>query len=294
MSSAFDVPSLFNVEGMVAVITGGGSGLGLTVAKALDANKAAAVYIVGRREEVLKKAAAEGKNGSITPLVGDVTSKESLKAVATHVRNTHGYIDVLFANSGIAGVNGSKGLAQDPPPSVKDYADANWEPSMDDFDAPFRVNVTGVWYTALAFLELLDAGNQRNARLQRSQLIVTTSIAGTIRTHALGYGYGLSKAAATHFVKMLALDFAKFKIRVNSIHPGMYFTDMTAGIPWMQQGDPSKEGAVSRSFIPLERTGAETDMAGAALFLMSPAGAYVSGNVLVTDGGRMGLLSGTY
>ena len=92
---------------------------------------------------------------------------------------------------------------------------------------------------------------------------------------------------------MMATDFAKFKIRVNAIHPGMYLTDMTAGVPWMQ-GDPSKEGAVSSSMIPLQRTGAEADMAGAALFLMSPAGGYVFGNVLVTDGGRMGLLSSTY
>jgi NADP-dependent 3-hydroxy acid dehydrogenase YdfG len=104
----FDISNLFGVRGIVAVITGGGSGLGLYVAKALDANGARAVYIVGRRQETLEKAAKQAINGTIIPLQGDVTSKESLEAIAERVRKEQGFINVLLANSGIIGVDISK------------------------------------------------------------------------------------------------------------------------------------------------------------------------------------------
>jgi NADP-dependent 3-hydroxy acid dehydrogenase YdfG len=74
----FDINNLFGIKGIVAVITGGGSGLGLSIAKALDENGAKAVYIIGRRKETLEKAAKQGVNGTIIPLQGDMTSKESL------------------------------------------------------------------------------------------------------------------------------------------------------------------------------------------------------------------------
>lgn len=80
------IQDLFNVQGLVAVITGGGSGLGSYAARALDANGAKAVYIVGRREEVLQEAAKTGVNGSIKPIVGDVSDKASLTKIVEQIR----------------------------------------------------------------------------------------------------------------------------------------------------------------------------------------------------------------
>lgn len=85
MANPLDISALFSVKNLVAVVTGGGTGIGLMVARALDANGASAVYIVGRREEVLQSAAKQAVNGNIVPFVGDVTSQSSLASIASHV-----------------------------------------------------------------------------------------------------------------------------------------------------------------------------------------------------------------
>lgn len=200
--SNLDINKLFGVQGIVAVITGGGSGLGLYIAKALDANGAKAVYIIGRREETLKKAASHAINGTIIPLVGDVTSKESLTSIASQIEKEQGFINVLFANSGIIGVELQKlGLPKDRKPTIKEFTEANWKPSMEDFSQAYHVNVTGVFYTCLAFLQLLDEGNKKGNVEQKSNIIVTSSIAGFSRKVAAGFAYSTSKAGTTHLVK---------------------------------------------------------------------------------------------
>lgn len=293
--SNLDVNNLFGVKGLVAVITGGGSGLGLAVAKALDANGAKAVYIIGRREESLKKAAAQGVNGSIIPIQGDVTSKDSLQAAADQIQKEHGFINVLFANSGIIGVSAaSSGLPTDRTPTVKEFKDAMWKPSIEDFSQAAHVNVSGVFYTALAFLELLDEGNKRKNVEQKSNIIVTSSIAGFSRRIAAGISYSASKAGTNHLIKTLATTFSPYKIRVNGIAPGMFPSEMTDGHSAFLNNDPSKEGGVSKQVCPLERAGSEDDIAGTALFMMSKAGGYLSGNITVVDGGRMGEMPATY
>ena len=122
------VQDLFNVDGMVAVVTGGGSGLGLYAARALDANGAKAVYIVGRREETLKKAAETAVNGKIIPIVGDVTDKSSLQSVVERLRKEQFYVNLLFAN---AGINGPKvrddvpSLAKGDKPTIKEMQEVS-------------------------------------------------------------------------------------------------------------------------------------------------------------------------
>ncbi len=296
--SQLQVNELFNVKGLVAVITGGGTGIGLMVAKALDANGATAVYIVGRRPHVLEAAAKQGTNGSIIPLPGDTTMKDSLAFIAARVKSEQGYINVLFANAGVGGANVTKQvLPSYRKPTLSELHAAMWAPPMSDFTKPFAVNVTGTFYTALAFLALLDAGNTRGNVAQRSNIVVTSSMAGFMRGPSAGSGYAASKAATTHMVKQLATYLGPYKIRVNAIAPGIYPSDMTADLYYLNAREGKKlseEGAVSADHIPLERTGSEEDMAGAALFLMSKAGAYVTGNILVTDGGRLGQVPSTY
>lgn len=311
---------LFNVNGMVIVITGGGSGLGAYAARAFDANGAKAVYIVGRREGPLKETAQSGPNGSIIPVVGDISDRASISKVADQVRQEHGYINLLFANSGIMGPSHSS--ARDVT-SVKDFQEFFLQQSKaEDFTQTYNINSTGTFYTAMTFLDLLDAGNKKRNVPQDSQILVTSSIAGFSRYLASSFAYSSSKAAVNHLVKMLATAFAsqEFHIRVNAIAPGLYPSEMTAGsmsrLDKFQGVDGHPEAfadaqAMPHSRSPAERTGSEEDFAATVVYFASRAGAYLNGEILVTvrlvlhvarytftdsrqDGGRLAQLPATY
>lgn len=307
MSVKNKIADLFHVNGMVAVVTGGGSGLGLYAARALDANGAKAVYIVGRREDTLKDAAKTAVNGTIKPIVGDVSDKESISKVVDQIRKEQGYINLLFANAGVSGPKDRSQLSElgTNKPSVKDLQKTLWEPPMDDFTKALHVNCTGVYYTTIAFLDLLDAGNKQGNLAQDSQVIVTSSVAGFSRYLASSFAYSTSKAAVNHLVKMLATLFAQngFKIRANLIAPGLYPSEMTQGktskldaIQQKDSGKPAFEGAHKMEITesPAERTGSEQDIAGIILFLASEAGAYLNGETMITDGGRLSQLPSAY
>lgn len=275
---------LFNVDGLVAVITGGGTGIGLMMARALALNGASKVYIIGRRKEKLEEAARSVPTNNIIPLVGDVTSKEALSVIVNTITSETGYINLLIANSGMLGPQTSI-----PPASIASVADfqkAYGDTSFQEYADTFNLNTVAVWFTVVAFLGLLDEGNKKGNLVQKSQVIATSSIGGFNRTVPGGYAYGQSKAATTHLVKQLATGLVPFGIRSNVIAPGLYPSDLASGII----GD----GVFPKDKIPLERIGTEEDMAGAILFLTSRAGAYVTGNVLLTDGGRLSNLPSSY
>ncbi|KAK0850795.1 hypothetical protein LTS02_013044 [Friedmanniomyces endolithicus] len=197
------IQDLFNVRGLVVVITGGGSGLGLYAARALDANGAKAVYIIGRREETLREAAKTGVNGTIKPIVGDVSDKKSLQKIVDQIRDEQGFVNLLFANAGVSGPADNPALskvAKDRKPSVKEYQDALWQPEPEAYTKALHVNCTAVYYTAIAFLGLLDEGNKERNVPQDSQILVTSSTAGFSRQLASSYSYSTSKAAVNHLV----------------------------------------------------------------------------------------------
>lgn len=308
MSPTNKATDLFNVNGLVAVITGGGSGLGLYAARALDANGAKAVYIVGRREETLQAAAKTAVNGTIKPIVGDVTDKASLTKIADQVRQEQGCINLLFANAGIVGPKHGAMLKESlkdgsSKPTVAEFQKIMFEPPIDDFTFASHVNCSAVFYTAIAFLDLLDAGNKQRNVAQDSQIIVTSSIAGFMRHLSAGFAYNSSKAATTHLVKMLSTYFAQagFRIRANVIAPGIYPSEMTEQTTRsLQSFEGGREGAFKGAHVvgaevsPSERTGSEEDFAGTILYLASRAGAYINGETLVTDGGRLSQLPAVY
>ena len=219
--SSLDASKLFAVPGLVAVITGGGTGVGLMMTKALALNGARKVYIVGRRSDVLEAATKESPRGNIIPIVGDVTSKDSLRAIADQVKAEVGYINVIIANSGIGGPQVSKKLT--PETSFEDFQSTMWDMNSDDFTKTFAVNTTAVHFSIIAFLGLLDAGNKKGNVEQKSQAICTSSIGGFNRKPPGGYAYGQSKAAATHLMKQLATNMAPYGIRANVIAPGRQF-----------------------------------------------------------------------
>ncbi|KAK5999056.1 Short-chain dehydrogenase/reductase SAT3 [Cladobotryum mycophilum] len=297
MSSSYSAESLFRVDGLVAIVTGGGSGLGRVIAHALATNGAQAVYILGRREGAL----VETKQlcsapDVIRPIVCDVTSKDALKAAADRVRGELGYCDVVFANSGILGVDHARLMGKINQLDVKGIQEGLWEFDMQEFTETFHVNVTSKFYTVLAFLDLLDQGNKRAAAVtQKSQVILTSSIAGFARLPKAGFAYGSSKAAVTQLSKQLTTLLAPHGIRVNTIAPGLYPSQMTEPDMNAAEGkDLRLEGNLDKAFVPLARMGTEEEFAGAILFLTSKAGGYIDGNVLVTDGGRLSIAPSTY
>ncbi|KAI9702767.1 MAG: hypothetical protein M1836_007981 [Candelina mexicana] len=274
--SSLTASNLFNVNGLVAVITGGGTGIGLMIAKALASNGASKVYIIGRRKDRLESAAQSFSiNNNIIPLVGDITSKSSLEALASQIMRETGYINVLVANSGITGPTLR---ALKPDATIQEMQEYLWKPSMEEFNETYNVNTTGVFYTTVAFLELLDKGNKKGNVEQQSQVIATSSIGAYNRVPAAGFAYGSSKAAVIHMMKQLGTKFAGFGIRANVLAPGLYPSEMTTSLI---------RPTVSKETIPAERLGTEEDMAGTILYLTSKAGAYCNGNVIITDGGRL-------
>ncbi|KAH7139053.1 hypothetical protein B0J11DRAFT_588693 [Dendryphion nanum] len=286
--SSLDIANLFSVRGMVFVITGGGSGIGAMFAKALDTNGADKVYILGRRLDKLQEVASVATNKSVVPIQCDITSKESLASAASQVQQKSGFVNVVVANSGATGPD-LYGLPKDRKPTFEELQKYLWETPMSDFNQTFEVNTTACFYTLVAFLGLLDAGNKSEIAKSyhvKSQFIVTTSIGAFSRRPGMGFAYAASKMATTHMVKQLATMLADWRIdvRANCFCPGGLMGD----------NDLSQHGSVSPDMIPLTRAATEEDAGGALLFMVSRAGAYCNGNILMSDGGRASIVPGTY
>ncbi|KZT28762.1 NAD-binding protein [Neolentinus lepideus HHB14362 ss-1] len=289
-TDAVDRSSLFSVDGLVVVITGGGTGIGRMIATALE-NNGATVYIVGRRLHVLESTAKESnKFEKMYPLQGDVTSKASLLSIVETLKAKHGYINLLVNNSGISFHDTKPPIIRpgSTKEDIKDLQSRFWNSGTpESWAKTFEVNCTAPYFCTVAFLELLDAGNRRGgAGGVTSQVIAVSSVAGFRRdSDNFSVSYSMSKAAVTHLGKLLANVLKDHKIRSNVIAPGFYHSEMTAEI--------ASEDLVMK-YIPLQRPGKIADMGGLALFLASRAGAYVNGTVHISDGGRLGLFSSTY
>ncbi|TFK48747.1 NAD-P-binding protein [Heliocybe sulcata] len=286
-TDSVDRSSLFSVEGLVAVVTGGGTGIGRMIATALE-NNGATVYIVGRRLDVLEATAEKSsKYGKIFALQGDVTSQDSLLAVVDTLRAKHGYVNLLVNNAGILFSMGERPIPR-PGESIKEFQARLWNADTpESWAKTFEVNCTAPYFCTVAFLELLDAGNRQGGIEGVASQVITVSSLGGFRRDAgtLSVGYSVSKAATNHLGKLLVNVLKDFKIRSNIICPGFYPSEMSSGLV---PEDFAKKA------IPIGRGGDIKDMGGLALFLASRAGAYVNGAVHITDGGELGLYSSTY
>ncbi|VBB79928.1 Putative reductase [Podospora comata] len=287
------VSQLFSVKGIVALITGGGTGIGLILTRTLALGGASRIYILGRRLPVLQSAATSvnalvGKN-VVIPLYCDITSRISISSTVSVISSDLGYINLLICNAGIGGPQVL--LSSTTPNSLEEFQQqqmdtvAGWEETM-------RANVTGVWFTAMGFLSLLEKGNHTEWGKGgvSSQVIVVSSIAGFNKKAPGGWAYGASKAAATHVGKMLSGLVTEWGMRANVVCPGLFPSEMAAPIVEAAGGSMTGGGVIplDKSVVPLGRMGDEKDMAGQILYLASRAGAYCNGNVVLVDGGRLG------
>ncbi len=244
------------LNGKVAVITGGNSGLGLATAQTYI-EQGAKVVIFGRNERSLNEA-VETLGENATAVRGDVTSLADLDRLAEVTRQQHGGIDILFANAGL-GV----------------FAPIE-QVDESGYDKQFDINVKGAFFTVQKLLPLIKDGAS----------IILTASAVHEKGVATGSLYFASKAAVRSLGRTLAAELAPRQIRVNTLSPGIVrtnFADRT-NVP-----AADFEGFIGmvESQAPLGRAGTPQDMANAALFLASSDSAYMTAADLLIDGGWM-------
>jgi NAD(P)-dependent dehydrogenase (short-subunit alcohol dehydrogenase family) len=281
-------------------------GLGRTMALTLAQNGASKVFIIGRRADSLQETVSlASRIGVIIPVIGDISSKESLETAYQSVASQTGHIDLLIANSGTVGPRNPPIQAPDGGvPTLAQYREQLWSVSMEDMTQTMHVNVTGAHFTAVAFLPLLDAANKRRAPQvpgsgvlspPRPQIIITSSIGGFMRRVSTGFAYQASKAAVTSLIKSLSTCLLDYDIRVNGIAPGIYPSEMTTETLakfGAQQG--ITEGEIPRDVIPLTRAGSQQDIGGLVLFMAGASGGYLNGSIVITDGGRLAAVPSTF
>jgi NAD(P)-dependent dehydrogenase (short-subunit alcohol dehydrogenase family) len=233
------------LEGKVAVITGGNSGIGLATARRFVA-EGAYVFITGRRQAELDEAVKHiGRN--VTGVQGDVSHLTDLDRLFATVKRQQGRLDVLFANAGV--------LALAPLGSITE----------EHFDKVFTINVKGLLFTVQKALPLFTDGGS---------IILNASIVASKGIKAFSI-YSATKAAVRSFARGWTMDLRRRKIRVNTLSPGPIET------PAFESG--KREQAVAA--VPMGRMGTPDEVANAAVFLASDDSSYVTGIELCVDGG---------
>jgi NAD(P)-dependent dehydrogenase (short-subunit alcohol dehydrogenase family) len=264
---------LFAVDGYGVIVTGGASGLGLAFTEALAANGARVTMVdVDARRIADETRRLQGAGLDVRGVIVDVTDHAALDRAIDEAAALYGRLDVVFANAGIdsgpgflgawAGSNRPRNEAG----ALENYEDERWDRVID-------INLNGVFATLRAAA--------RHMRPRRSgRMIVTTSVAATQVEPAVGSAYMAAKAGAAHLVRCVALEFAAYDITVNAIAPGFFVTNIGGG----HAHNPEVQKAVA-AVVPMHRVGFPDDIKGLALFLASPASAYITGQEIRIDGG---------
>jgi NAD(P)-dependent dehydrogenase (short-subunit alcohol dehydrogenase family) len=242
------------LEGKIALVTGGNSGIGLATAKAF-VNEGAYVFITGRREPELAAAVNEiGRN--VTGVQGDVSNLGNLDHLFEHIKREKGKLDIVFANAGVAKFAPFGTITEEL------------------YDSIFNINVKGLLFTVQKAIPLLPDGASiiLNASIVASKGLASNSV------------YSATKAAVRSFARTWTTDLKDRRIRVNAVSPGSIDTP---GLSDLLASSPAGEQRLKMisNTIPLGRLGTPDEIAKAVVFLASDDSSYITGTELFVDGG---------
>ena len=242
------------LEGKIALITGGNSGIGLATAKQF-VNEGAYVFITGRREPELAAAVKEiGRN--VTAVQGDVANLDDLDRLFAQIKREKTRLDVVFANAGVA-----------------KYAPFGTI-TEEFFDSIFNINVKGVLFTVQKALPLMPDG---------ATIILNASIVGSKGLPANSV-YSATKAAVRSFARTWTTDLKERRIRVNAVSPGAIETPGLNDLLASAEAGQERRKMISNT-VPLGRFGTPDEIAKAVVFLASGDSSYITGTELFVDGG---------
>ena len=246
---------LFDLTGKVALVTGGGSGLGNAIARGL-AEAGATVVLNGRRRDKLEEAVAVLRNAGLRAGLAafDVTDSAAVNAGVAATVAEHGAIDVLVNNAGM----------QHRQP-IEDFSDADWLKLMD-------TNLNSAFYVARAVIPAMKA--------RRSGKIINICSLLSFIARPTIVPYAASKGGLAMFTKGVAVELASHNIQVNGIGPGFYKTEMNTPL----FTNPEFDAWVCKR-TPAARWGDPEELVGAAVFLAGAASDYVTGQIICVDGG---------
>ena len=242
------------LEGKIALVTGGNSGIGLATAKQF-VNEGAYVFITGRRESELAAAVKEvGRN--ITAVRGDVSNLDDLDRLFAQIKREKGRLDIVFANAGVAKLAPLGTITEE------------------FYDSIFNVNVKGLLFTVQKALPLLPDG---------ASIILNASIVSIKGMPAFSV-YSATKAAVRSFARSWTVDLKDRKIRVNAVSPGPIDTPAVRGLTQTEEQHQQFVDNMTAG-VPLGRIGDPDEIAKAVVFLASDDSSYVAGVELFVDGG---------
>jgi NAD(P)-dependent dehydrogenase (short-subunit alcohol dehydrogenase family) len=242
------------LEGKIALITGGNSGIGLATAKRF-VDEGAYVFITGRRDAELAEAVKEiGRN--VTGVQGDVSNLADLDRLFAQIRHEKGKLDIVFANAGVAKLAPLGKITEE------------------FFDSIFDINVKGLLFTVQKALPLLPDG---------ASIILNASIVAS-KGLAANSVYSATKGAVRSFARTWTTDLKDRRIRVNAVSPGS--TDTPGANEMLASTEAGQQRLkMISSTIPLGRRGTSDEIAKAVVFLASDDSSYVTGTELFVDGG---------
>lgn len=248
----------FDLSGRIALVTGASSGLGKHFAGILS-DAGAKVVLAARRTDRLEALAAEieAKGGEALAVSMDVTKADTIQAaLAATIEKFGAPADVIVNNSGLSR--------------------EGWFTSMEeaDFDLVMDTNTKGVWLVARTFAGALAKSGKPGS------MINIASVAGKRVGYTMA-AYCASKAACEHMTRAMAIEMARYGIRVNAIAPGYFETEINDSFL------ASDEGELMRKRIPMRRFGEHEELSGPLLLLASEAGSFMTGATVVVDGGHM-------
>jgi NAD(P)-dependent dehydrogenase (short-subunit alcohol dehydrogenase family) len=249
---------LFSVSGKVAVVTGGSRGIGAMIARGFVEN-GVRTYITSRKEEELRTTAEQlSALGECIAVPSDLGTLEGVQALASEIAGREDQVHILVNNAGATW--GAE---------IDEFPESGWDKVMD-------LNVKSLFFLTQ---QLLPALRRAGTAEDPARVINIGSVNGFTNSHMSNYSYSASKAAVHHLTRHLGSALAGDFVNVNAIAPGFFPSKMTAHML------PQEEEMIRG--IPIKRLGSAEDAAGTAIYLCSRASAYVTGNILLLDGGMV-------